>query len=57
MGISVEGLAVSFFGKDVKATLNNQVDQVGLTINSEADLVICGYSDGLPLHNGEMADN
>jgi|GEM_PF-4880023 hypothetical protein len=57
MGISVEGLAVSFFGKDVKATLNNQVDQVGLTINSEADLVIRGYSDGLPLHNGEMADN
>ena len=57
MGISVEGLAVSFFGKDVKATLNNQVDQVGLTINSEADLVIRGYSDGLPLHNGEMADD
>ena len=44
MGISVEGLAVSFFGKDVRTTLNNQIDQVGLTINSGAVFVLRGYS-------------
>jgi Ser/Thr protein kinase RdoA (MazF antagonist) len=37
MGLPVEGLAVSSFKKVVKATVNDQADHVGLTINSGAD--------------------